>query len=86
MVTNKHKKRFVIDGYDGARRRRRRNGGTTGTLKGLGKTVLIQQAPNKLINLLKFYRVINGRYEGDAYYMRLFNKGDKLSLGQDRKR
>jgi hypothetical protein len=76
LVMNKRKERFVIDGYDGARR----NIDTTGDVKGLEKTVLIPQAPNNLINLLKLRRDINGRYKGDAYCMKLFDEEGKLYL------
>jgi hypothetical protein len=76
LVKNQRMEKFTIDAYDGGRRLT----DTAGDVEGIGKTVVIPQAPNNLINLLKLCRDIGGRYEGDAHSMTLYDENGKRYL------
>ena len=65
-----------IQGYDGVSAKAT----TIGHVNGIGKAVLVRDAPNNLINLRKLCKEINGKYEGDYTSMTIYDEDGEIYL------
>lgn len=73
LLTNPSNAHVTVQGYDG----HATVVDTVGTVPGIGRAVLIKNAPNNLLNLSKLCHDIRGSYSGDGDRMRIYDdKGD----------
>lgn len=74
LLTMACRGRVTIQGYDG----KATTTNTIGHVNGIGKAVLVPDAPNNLINLRKLCDDIGGRYVGDANSMTIYDAKDEI--------
>lgn len=82
LLSNIRKARITVQGYDGNK--------TTlseiGEIEGIGRCVLVDDAPNNLINLLRLAEDINGSYRGNKDSMTIYcQNGDVFVQASKRK-
>ncbi len=74
LLTGLRKANISVQGYDG----KTTTVDSVGHIPGIGKAVVVETAPNNLLNLRKLCKDIQGNFKGDHDHMEIFDKNGNL--------